>query len=97
MEGLFSFLLFAGFFYFMMRFGCGAHMVHGRGGHGVHAHGSDGAVGSAIDPVCGMSVAADQGYTKTHQGRPYRFCSRACLDKFEAHPEQYLALKAGVR
>jgi YHS domain-containing protein len=96
-EGLFSFLLFAGLFYFMMRFGCGAHMVHGHGSHGEHAHGGDGAVGSAIDPVCGMSVAADQGYTKSHQGRQYRFCSRACLDKFEANPEQYLALKAGVR
>jgi hypothetical protein len=44
MEGLFSLLLFAGFFYFMMRFGCGAHMVHGHGGH---KHGRDGAVGSA--------------------------------------------------
>jgi YHS domain-containing protein len=44
-----------------------------------------------------MSVVADQGYTKTHQGRQYRFCSRACLDKFEATPERYLALKAGVR
>ena len=97
MEGLFSFLLFAGFFYFMMRFGCGAHMVHGHGGHGEHPHRSENAVGSAIDPVCGMSVVADQGYTKTHQGRQYRFCSRACLDKFEATPERYLALKAGVR
>ena len=27
MEGLFSFLLFAGLFYFMMRHGCGAHIV----------------------------------------------------------------------
>lgn len=97
MEGVFSFLLFAGVFYFMMRFGCGAHMVHGHGGHGDHAHGSDGAVGSAIDPVCGMAVAADQGYTKTHQSRQLRFCSRACLDKFEAHPGQYLALTAGVQ
>ena len=33
MEGLFSFLLFAGFFYLMMRFGCGAHMIHGSHGH----------------------------------------------------------------
>ena len=34
MDGLFSLLLFALFFYVMMRFGCGAHMVHGHGGHG---------------------------------------------------------------
>ena len=94
MEGLFSLLLFAGFFYFMMRFGCGAHMVHGHGGH---EHGSEGAVGSAIDPVCGMPVVADQGYTKMHQGRQYRFCSRACLDKFEAHLGRYRAVEEGVR
>ena len=37
MEGLFSLLLFAAFFYFMMRFGSGAHMIHGHGGHGGHA------------------------------------------------------------
>jgi len=97
MEGLFSFLLFAGFFYFMMRFGCGAHMVHGHGGHGGHEHRSDGAVGSAFDPVCGMPVVADQRYPKMHQGQQYRFCSRACLDKFEANPERYLALREGVR
>ncbi len=29
MSGFVSLLLFAGFFYLMMRFGCGAHMVHG--------------------------------------------------------------------
>ena len=36
MEGLFSLLLFAGLFFLMMRFGCGAHIAHG--GHG-HRHG----------------------------------------------------------
>ena len=98
MEGLFSLLLFAGFFYFMMRFGCGAHMVHGHGGHSEHEHGNEGARGSAIDPVCGMPVIAGQGYAKMHEGRQYRFCSRACLDKFEAAPVRYLALnKAGAR
>ena len=94
MQGFLSLLLFAGFFYFMMRFGCGAHMVHGHGGH---EHGSDSAVGSAIDPVCGMSVVADKGYTKMHQGRQFRLCSRACLDKFEANPERYLAQAGGAR
>lgn len=46
MEGLFSLLLFAGFFYFMMRFGCGAHIVNGHGGHD---HRNDGASGQAIE------------------------------------------------
>ena len=32
MRGLLTLLLYAGFFYLMMRFGCGAHEVHGHGG-----------------------------------------------------------------
>ena len=54
MDRLLSFLLFAAFFYLMMRFGCGAHMVHGNhGGHGHEGHqGAD--KGSAKDSVCGM-------------------------------------------
>ena len=95
MQGLFSLLMFAAFFYFMMRFGCGAHMVHGHGAHGGHEHGS-GAT-SATDPVCGMPVAAEHGYTKVQDGRPYRFCSRKCLDKFEASPGQYLTQVGGAR
>ena len=86
MEGLFSLMLFAVFFYVMMRFGCGAHVVHGgHGGHGQHTGGGDNT-----DPVCGMQVSADSGYTKMHQGTNYRFCSRSCLDKFDANPQQYL-------
>ena len=84
MEGLFSLLLFAVFFYVMMRFGCGAHIVHG--GHGQHTA----AGGDNTDPVCGMQVPADSGYTKVHQGKLYRFCSRYCLHKFDANPQQYL-------
>ena len=97
MPGLLTLLLYAGFFYFMMRFGCGAHMVHGHGGH---THGNDGDTagkGHDTDPVCGMTFARDLGYTKVHEGRPYRFCSRACLDKFEANPQRYLATTGGVR
>jgi YHS domain-containing protein len=86
-----SLLLVAGFFYFMMRFGCGAHMVHG-GGHGGHPTGA-----SARDPVCGMDVAPDQGYSKTHAGREYRLCSRPCLDKFEASPDRYVTVEGGAR
>lgn len=89
MEGLLWFLVIGGLFYFMMRYGCGAHMVHGHGGHGEHA-GHGGSEGEHTDPVCGMTVAADQGYGKMHQGTVYRFCSRNCLDKFEADPDKYL-------
>ena len=53
MQGFLSLLLFAAFFYFMMRFGCGAHMVHGN--HGGHeGHGDTGK--SITDPVCGMNM-----------------------------------------
>jgi YHS domain-containing protein len=106
MEGLGSLLLFAAVFYFMMRFGCGAHMVHGHGGggrddragHGGHAEPGEGEQGtSARDPVCGMDVASEQGYTKMYGGRAYRFCSRACLDTFEEHPEQYASIEGGAR
>ncbi|MCB1054549.1 MAG: YHS domain-containing protein [Acidobacteria bacterium] len=93
MDALITLLLFAGFFYFMMRFGCGAHAVHGHGGHGGHAghgasgHGSHSA--AATDPVCGMTVAPGEGYTVTHEGREVRLCSRDCLDRFEADPTRF--------
>jgi len=83
MGGLLSFLLFAGFFYLMMRYGCGAHMIHGL------SHVTD-PPSRFIDPVCGMEVKADQGYGKVHEGIPYRFCARSCLDKFDLAPEHYL-------
>lgn len=85
MEGLGSLLLFAVLFFFMMRFGCGAHMVHGHS----HSHGSKADV-KHHDPVCGMEVEMDKGYGKMHKGTLYRFCSRNCLDKFEADPERCL-------
>ncbi len=81
-----SLLLFAVVFYFMMRFGCGAHMVHGHHkGHGGH----DGGGAADVDPVCGMKVEMREGYGKMHDGDLYRFCSRNCLDRFEAAPEDY--------
>jgi YHS domain-containing protein len=88
MRGLVTLLLYAGFFYLMMRFGCGAHMVHG---HGSHDHEGRGGSGSAKDPVCGMLVEPGHGYTKNHEGRVLHFCSRKCLDSFEAEPQRYLA------
>lgn len=101
MEGFLSLLLFAVIFYFMMRFGCGAHMVHGHAGHGgsgTHGdHGEPQDAPRANDPVCGMDVPAGQGYTKTHEGREYRFCSRVCLDKFDANPGQYASVQGGPR
>ena len=88
MEGLLSMLIFAGLFFVMMRFGCGAHMMHGH--HRSHDHGRKNKNHQKhIDPVCGMEVDVEQGYGKMHEGSLYRFCSRDCLDKFEADPGQY--------
>ena len=90
MEGLLSLLLFGGLFFLMMRFGCGAHVMHG--GHD-HAGKADAQDTDHLDPVCGMTVDQHAGYGKMHEGRLYRFCSRACLDKFEADPTRYAAAK----
>ena len=92
MDRLLSFLLFAAFFYLMMRFGCGAHMIHGsHGGHGHEGHGGTDEHTSAKDPVCGMPVRPGQGYTENYQGRDLHFCSKECLDKFDAQPQRYAA------
>ena len=74
MSGLVSFLLFGGFFFLMMRFGCGAHAGHGGDGeHGDHnaGHGVDGnaPLTPSVDPVCGMRAAGDTGYAKMHHER----------------------------
>ncbi|MBZ5540202.1 MAG: YHS domain-containing protein [Acidobacteriia bacterium] len=91
MSGLLSLLLFAAFFYLMMRFGCGAHMVHGH--HPGHGPGAGEGLGGSTgrDPVCGMQVHPGQGYAKLQDGREYRFCSRKCLDQFEADPGRYIS------
>ncbi len=85
MEGLGSFLLFAIFFYVMMRYGCGAHIIHGAR-HEDHDHTKH----KTIDLVCDMEVAENQGYGKMYEGKLYRFCTRSCLDKFEANPQRYI-------
>ena len=49
-----------------------------------------------IDPVCGMTVAADSQHHATHEGEDYRFCAAGCRTKFVADPARYLAPKAVV-
>jgi YHS domain-containing protein len=86
MEGLFSFLLFAGVFYFMMRHGCGAHMTHGHLDKKAEKK-------LFYDPVCGLEVAVDEGYGKLQDGNLYRFCSKQCLDEFDENPEKFIEQK----
>ena len=88
MDDWFSFILFAVFFYVMMRYGCGAHMIHGHGHDKKHRHQIDEQ--KHVDPVCGMQVDMNNGYGKMYQGKLYRFCSRKCLDVFESKPDQYV-------
>ena len=46
------------------------------------------------DPVCDMTVSPDADYSYLHAGKQYFFCSAQCLQKFKAHPEQYLDKKS---
>jgi YHS domain-containing protein len=89
MENVLWFLVYAGLFYIMMRYGCGA-MMHGRHGHPKESSGTKPTL--ERDPVCWMDVASDGGYSRVFEGRPYRFCSRECLDAFDAKPERYTKL-----
>ena len=59
--------------------------------HGHHV-GATPAVGSAKDPVCGMTVDPQQTpHRAIHSGIDYFFCSSGCRTKFEADPARYLA------
>lgn len=47
--------------------------------------------GTTRDPVCGMDVVPETAAgLLDNQGTSYYFCSRSCLAKFRAHPEQYV-------
>jgi Cu+-exporting ATPase len=54
------------------------------------------AGGPFVDPVCGMSVAADGPHHCEHRGLTYHFCNPRCLAKFQAEPERYLGPKPAV-
>ena len=87
MEGLGTLLIYAVLFYFLMRFGCGAHMIHG---HAEHSEQGDAGSGKFIDPVCGKEVEQDKGYGVMFKGDLYRFCSRHCLDQFDGQPTLFV-------
>src|ERR1700721_688100 len=47
--------------------------------------------GPAIHPVCGMTVdPSSSAGSFIHDGKTYYFCSRHCLEKFQADPEHFL-------
>jgi xanthine dehydrogenase accessory factor len=52
-------------------------------------------VAEAIDPVCGMTVAADEsGRPYEHDGVTYYFCCPGCRNAFQADPAQFLTQEA---
>lgn len=42
------------------------------------------------DPVCGMLVEADAPLTRAFRGSIFRFCSLACLERFERDPARFV-------
>jgi Cu+-exporting ATPase len=38
---------------------------------------------TSVDPVCGMTVAADSPHRAEHAGRQFKFCSAGCRTKFD--------------
>lgn len=107
METLLYFIVFAGLFFLMMRFGCGSHVTgHGHGDHEGHeGHGggeSRGGSGarwvppeSEVDPVCSMTVRTDSAKSAAYGGRVYYFCSAEHREQFEAAPDRYIGVKVG--
>jgi YHS domain-containing protein len=106
MQTLIYFLIWGALIFFMMRFGCGAHVM----GHGHH-HGDSRPKGIAsasggdahwiapdkdVDPVCGMTIETAKAKTAVHDGHVYHFCSQDCRQKFEANPASYLKPATGA-
>jgi YHS domain-containing protein len=92
MQTLIYFLLWAGVIFFMMRFGCGAHVMGHGHGHGGAGHEGDAAgkpPAKAVDPVCGMTVDTAGARSSFYDGRAYYFCSQNCREKFEKSPADY--------
>jgi Cu+-exporting ATPase len=47
--------------------------------------------GSAIDPVCGMSVDPEQAeYRSFQKGETYYFCSVGCKETFDKDPAKFI-------
>ncbi len=50
-----------------------------------------------LDPVCGMTVAADSPHSFEYDGKKYLFCCDACKQKFAQNPEHYLQNKEALK
>lgn len=93
MENLIYFGVWAAVIFFMMRFGCGAHIMGG------HSHGSRRNESEPLrweapekdkDPVCGKIIRTGTAKSSVHNGSVFYFCSRECREIFEAAPDLYV-------
>jgi YHS domain-containing protein len=106
MQTLIYFLIWGALIFFMMRFGCGAHVM----GHG-HGHGDSRTRGldpssngnlrwmppeKDIDPVCRRTVETAKAKSAVHAGHVYYFCSQDCRQKFEANPASFIEPAIGT-
>jgi YHS domain-containing protein len=106
MESIISILLFVGFLYLMMKFGCGAHVHSGGCSHSSHHREKSGerttentvGVSTATrfetltrDPVCGMEFEVSHAFDSVEYGsKAYYFCSKDCLARFKERPEFFV-------
>ena len=87
MSTLTYFLIWGLVIFFLMRVGCGAHVM----GHG-HSHtASANPPEKDIDPVCGMTVETAKAKSSLYRGHAYYFCSPDCREKFEVSPDGYVS------
>jgi YHS domain-containing protein len=104
MGTLLYFTVYAGLFFLMMRFGCGAHVMghghrhHDRQGAGPPRHLDSGLwvpPETAVDPVCGMTVRTGTAKSAVYKGKVYYFCSAEYRDAFEFAPDRYIGSRTG--
>ncbi len=94
MENLIYFGVWAAVIFFMMRFGCGAHIM---GGHSHVSRTNENeseplrweAPEQDKDPVCGKMIRTRTAKSSVHNGSVFYFCSRECREIFEAAPDLY--------
>ena len=100
-QAVIYFLLWAGLFALMLRFGCGGHIMGNRHGHDPRGDGSDAGdpirreSRLVVDPVCGKTIGTRDSKSAFYEGKPYYFCSAVCREKFEAGPEKYAGAISG--
>ena len=69
----------------------GAPARYGKGRAGEPERAGSGKPAEAVDPVCGMTVAAGRSsFPLEYQGVTYYFCCAGCRQAFESDPAAYL-------